>query len=138
MLIQMATNISRDKFGYIFFYKNHFKSNYTRADSYHLVVNNPSTPTGPRAWILLVLIPTYSANKNQLWEAWISQMMLIIIERWHLPLHLIQIEPHHRILCLHCEKQQHCKCKEQETSLSWMLSLMHLHTCEKIESSRKN
>lgn len=25
---------------------------------YHLVVNSPSTPTGPRAWILLVLIPT--------------------------------------------------------------------------------
>jgi len=27
---------------------------------YHLFVNNPSTPTGPRAWILLVLIPTWS------------------------------------------------------------------------------
>lgn len=27
--------------------------------SYHLFVNKPSTPTGPRAWIRLVLIPTY-------------------------------------------------------------------------------
>lgn len=32
--------------------------------SYHLVVSNPSTPTGPRAWMRLVLIPTYAAKNN--------------------------------------------------------------------------
>lgn len=34
-------------------------------ESYHLVVNNPSTPTGPRAWILLVLIPTCLGRSGQ-------------------------------------------------------------------------
>ena len=32
---------------------------------YHLVVSNPSTPTGPRAWILPVLIPTSAPSPNR-------------------------------------------------------------------------
>ncbi len=39
------------------------------SSSYHRVVNSPSTPTGPRAWIRLVLIPTYTAiEENQIQE----------------------------------------------------------------------
>lgn len=37
--------------------------------SIHFVVNKPSTPTGPRAWILPVLIPT-SAPANLLFFTW--------------------------------------------------------------------
>lgn len=32
----------------------------------HFVVISPSTPTGPRAWILLVLIPTSAPKKETL------------------------------------------------------------------------
>ena len=87
------------------------------SSSYHRVVNSPSTPTGPRAWIRLVLIPTYTAiEENQ-----IQENDLDILTKFYrkllndvIPRHLVQTEPHHKIWYLHCEKQQHCQTNDSD------------------------
>jgi len=76
--------------------------------AYHLFVNKPSTPTGPRAWIRLVLIPTYSIVNGTKWENEVIVTNSNEFCRRSLPLHQGQSVLHHKIVYLHCGKLQHC------------------------------
>jgi len=78
--------------------------------TYHLLVNSPSTPTGPRAWILLVLIPTcWSSNildyrSSKYHTSYLTESIVM-----NIPRHPDRNEPHHKTSYWHYEKQQHCK-----------------------------
>jgi len=65
MVLQIIAKLcSVDILLYPLYSFNKNKNQRHRKIPYHLFVNKPSTPTGPLACILLVLIPTWSTNNK--------------------------------------------------------------------------